>query len=79
MASCQKMPPEAEEIVDQAMGRKKPLCLSRGFEPTHLVFPLSRRLVRDFRSIISVAILAMAHAWQELSAGSAITPQAIGH
>ena len=73
------MPPEAEEIVDQAMDRKKTLDLSRGFEPAHLVFPLARRLVRDFRSIVAAAILAMAHAWQEFSAGSAITPQAIGH
>jgi hypothetical protein len=60
MASWRKMPPEAEEIVNRAMDRKKPLGLSLGFEPAQLIFPLARRLVRDFRSIVSAAILAMA-------------------
>jgi hypothetical protein len=61
------------------MSCKEPLGLSRRFESAHLIFPLTRRLVRDFRLIVAVALLAMIYSGQELSAGSAITPQAIGH
>ncbi len=42
MASWQEMPSEAEEIVEWAMDRKKPLCLPRGFEPAHLAFSVAR-------------------------------------
>ena len=79
MARWQQMPAKAKEIVDGALNRQKPLGLSWGFEPAHLVFPLTCWLMRDFRSIVLVAILAVAHAGQELAAGRAITPQMIGH
>jgi hypothetical protein len=62
MASGQEMPPEAEEIVEWAMDRKKPLYLPRGFEPAHLSFSLPCRLMRDFRSVVSPAVLAVADA-----------------
>jgi hypothetical protein len=62
MSSRQKMPSKAKEIADGALNRKKPLCLSWGFEPTHLACSEARRLMRDFRSIVSVTILAVAHA-----------------
>jgi len=79
MASGQEMPPEAEEIVDRAMDRKKPLYLPRGFKPAHLAFSVARWLMRDFRSVVSPVVLAVAEAGQELSAGSAIAAQPIGH
>jgi hypothetical protein len=79
MASWQEMPSEAEEIVEWAMDRKRPLGLPRGFESAHLTFSVARRLVRDFRSVVSTAVLAVADARQELSASSAITAKAIGH
>ena len=62
MVSRQEMPSKAEEIIDGALDRKKPLGLSWGFEPAHLVFPLTCRLMRDFRSIVAMAILAVTHA-----------------
>ena len=73
------MPSEAEEIVEWAMDRKKPLCLPRGFEPAHPVFSVARRLMRDFRSVVATAVLVVSHARQELSAGGAIIAKAIGH
>jgi hypothetical protein len=57
MASWKKMPPEAKEIVDRAMDRKKPLDLPRGFKPAQLIFSLARRLMRDFHSIVEAAVL----------------------
>lgn len=71
------MPSETEESVDRALDRKKLLRLPRGFKPTHLVFPLACRLVRDFRSIVAPVLLAMAHTWEELAARSPITPQVL--
>jgi hypothetical protein len=73
------MAPETEEIVEGAMDRKKTLCLPWGFEPAHLAFPVARRLMRDFHSVVSPTVLAVADAGQELSASSAITAQPIGH
>jgi len=73
------MASQAKESVDRAVHRKQPLRVPRRFAPAQLVFSLVRRLVRDFHSIVSVAILALAHVWQELTAGSAITPQVTGH
>lgn len=73
------MPSEAEEIVEWAMGRKNPLYLPWGFEPAHLVFSVARRLMRDCRSVVETAVLAVSDVRQELSAGSAITAKTIGH
>jgi hypothetical protein len=73
------MPSEAEEVVDGALDRKKSLCLPRRFKPAPVSFSLARRLMRDFRSIVSAAFLAVVHAWQELAVSSVITPQAIGY
>ncbi len=56
------MPTETKEIVDGAMNRQKPLRLARRFEPAHLVFAMTRRLMRAFRSIVQTAILAVSDA-----------------
>jgi hypothetical protein len=42
MVSWQEMPSEAEQIIDGAVDRKKPLGLSRRFEPAHMVLSLTR-------------------------------------
>ncbi len=52
MSSRQEMPSEAKEIVDGTVHHKKPLCLSRRFELTHLALMVARRLMRDFRSVV---------------------------
>jgi hypothetical protein len=43
-----------EEILDYSVNRHESLRLSGGFEPLHLSFALSRRLVRDFSSMMGV-------------------------
>jgi len=73
------MSPEAKEVVDRAMARTKLRCLPRGFAPPPLVCSLARRLMRDCRPVVETVSVAVAHAWQALSAGSPITPQAIDH
>jgi hypothetical protein len=62
MASREKMPAETKEIVNWAMNRKKSLYLSWGFEAAHLVFSVACELMRDFRSVVSPAVLAVADA-----------------
>ena len=62
MGSAHQMSTAAKQVVNGTMNRQKPLCLSRGFEPAHLSFSLPCRLMRDFRSIVSAAILAVVYA-----------------
>jgi hypothetical protein len=38
------------------MEGKKPLCLTDGFESTHLSFPLTRRLMRSLHAIVGVTL-----------------------
>jgi hypothetical protein len=56
------MPAETKEIVDWAMNRQKPLGLAGRFEPAHLAFSVARWLMRNFRSVVSPAVLAVADA-----------------
>src|ERR1019366_2284520 len=48
-----------KEIVELAMGRKKSLSLSRGFEALHDPLASSGRLVRILRPIVKAFVLAM--------------------
>ena len=50
------MASESEQIVDCAMEGEKPLCLTGGFESTHLPFPLARRRMRSLHAIVSVSL-----------------------
>jgi hypothetical protein len=52
---------EPEQIVHHAMEVKKPLCLTNGFESTHLPFPLARRLMRSLHAIIGVTLGRVSH------------------
>lgn len=63
MASWEEMATETKEIVDGAMNRQKPLGLARRFELSHLVFTVACGLMRDFGSVVSSAVLAVADAW----------------
>ena len=45
------MTSEPEEILNDSVNRQESLCLTGGFESSHLSFALSRRLVGDFSSI----------------------------
>ena len=56
------MAAETKEIVDGAMNRQKPLGLARRFALSHLAFAGACWLMRDFRSVVSPAVLAVADA-----------------
>ena len=62
MASWEEMPTETKEIVNRAMSRQKPLGLARRFELSHQAFSVTCGLMRDFCSVISPAVLAVAGA-----------------
>ena len=79
MTSWKEMATETKEIVDGAMNRQKPLGLARRFELSHLAFAVAWGLMRDFGSVVSSMVLAVADAGDEFSTCHPITPQAIGH
>jgi hypothetical protein len=68
-----------EVIVNPAVIGQKALCLSGGFEPLHLPFSSSCRLVRHFRPVVEVSALPMPHTWQEIALCSGITSQLVCH
>jgi hypothetical protein len=49
----QKVASKPEEIFDDSVNRQELLCLTGGFELSHLSFSLSGRLVGNFSSIIT--------------------------
>jgi hypothetical protein len=50
---------KAKEILGQAMQREKSLSLSRRGKAAHMVFLLSRRLMRDFHAVIGIDRIEM--------------------
>ena len=56
MTGLQQMPSDAKEVWHESMHGQELLRLSRRSKLPHLSFPLSRRLVRDFGSIVSVLV-----------------------
>jgi hypothetical protein len=63
MTSRQEKPPEAKERVDRA--RAPPGTVARGCEPAHVAFTVTRRLMRDFNSVVQTAILGVCNAMCE--------------
>ena len=55
------MAAEAKHILGESVEREKPLSLSQGGKPTHVTFPLARRLVRHVRSGIGVDLSDLIH------------------
>jgi len=60
-----QMPSEAKEVVKRTVPREKPLSVTRRFEPPHLPFLLTRRLVRHFGSIVRSFVVAVGNTGQE--------------
>ena len=52
MTGLQQMPSDAKEVLNESMHGQELLRLSRRFKLSHLSFPMSRRLMRDFGSIV---------------------------
>jgi hypothetical protein len=62
MVGCaQKVPSNAEHVLDDPVNREESLGLSWRLEPAHLSLSLSRRLMRDFGSIVRVTARVMDH------------------
>jgi hypothetical protein len=50
----QAVTPHSKEIINDAMGGEKSLRLTRRFEPAHLPFAVSSRLMRHLSAIVGV-------------------------
>jgi hypothetical protein len=55
------MPTRSEVLRDGTIGGEKPLSVTRGLEPLQALLPLAGGLVRLFRPVVKVAVLAMFH------------------
>ena len=67
-----------KEIVDLAMGRKKSLSVSRGFEVLHDPLTSSGWLVRIFCAIVEAFVLAMFDAGHGLALCRAASTEFVG-
>jgi hypothetical protein len=72
------MSSRAEVLRNGAIRRKKPLGLSGGLKSLHTPLSLTRRLMRVFRPIIQISMLAVSHTRHERSLGGFVTFQFIG-
>jgi hypothetical protein len=55
----QSVTPHSKEIINDAMGGENPLRLTRRFEPAHLPFAMSSRLMRHLSTIVGVTASVM--------------------
>src|SRR5690349_17111476 len=72
------MPTRAEVLHDGTIGGEESLGLTWGLKPLHPSLPLSGGLMRIFRAIVQIPILAMFHAWQDLALGRRIALEFVG-
>src|SRR3974377_1232647 len=61
------------------MKGKKPLCLTGGFESTHLPFPLARCLMRSLHSIVSVTLGRVSHVAEAGSHRGRVASQSVSN
>jgi hypothetical protein len=71
------MPSSAEVMRDGTIGGEEPLRVSSGLEPLHPALSLAGGLMRMFRAVVHIAMLAMLDARQELTIGRPIALQLI--
>ena len=73
------MPGHSEEIQNDTVNRKEELSLPWRLEPSHLTFPLSRRLMWNFGAIVGVLFGVMVHRGHDRSECRTVTLQLIGN
>ena len=78
MTGLQQMPSDAKAVLNESMHGQESLRLSRRFKLLHLSFPLSRRLVRDFGSIVSVLVGVVDDGGHDLAVSGAVAFQLVG-
>ena len=71
----QQVASDSEKILDNSADRPESLCLSHGFESSHLSLTLSDRLMRDFGPIVSGALRVMHDRRHQGVARCLIAPQ----
>ena len=79
MTRLQQMSSDAKEVLNEPMHGQESLRLSRRFELPHLSFPLSRRLVRDFRSVVSVLVGVVDDGRHDLAVSGTVASQLVGN
>ncbi len=65
--------------VNAAAGGQEALCLTCRFEPMHLPFSSSCRLVRNLDPIVQIATLPVFDLWQQFSFGCRVALQLVRH
>jgi hypothetical protein len=68
----QSVAPHSKEIINDAMCEEKSLHLTRRFEPAHLPFAKSSRLMRHLNAIVGVTVSVMSDVGHDGSFGSTI-------
>jgi hypothetical protein len=61
------------------VNRQKSLRLACCFEPSHLTFSLSRRLMRHFSAVVSIASCVVIHGWHDAPVSGTVTLQLVRH
>jgi len=69
---------DIEVVVDGGMGGKEPLCRARRSESPPPPLSASRRLVRDFRTVVRPPTGYMTISQAKLAEGRAVGPKPIG-
>jgi hypothetical protein len=72
------MSSRVEMLPDGTIRRQEPLGMPWRFESLHAPLPLTRGLVRVFRAVIEVAMLAVFHARQEFPLRGIVALELIG-
>jgi hypothetical protein len=69
---------EPKKILGKAVQCQKLLSLSRGGKPTHVTFPLARRFVRDFGSVVRINLVDVIHRRHDRPMSGVIASEFIG-
>jgi len=70
--------PHSKEIISDAMGGEESLRLTRRFEPAHLPFSVSSRLMRHLSAIVGVTASVMSDIGHDGSLCSTIAFELVG-
>ena len=74
----QSVAPHSKEIINDAMCGEKSLRLTRRFEPAHLPFAKSSRLMRHLNAIVGVTVSVMSDVGHDGSFCSTIAFELVG-
>ena len=74
----QSVTPHSKEITNDAMGGEKSLLLTRRFEPAHLPFAVSSRLMRHLNAIVGVTASVVSDVGYDGSFCSSIAFELVG-